>query len=122
MIFKVNNETHSIESFKSTWMPKELELERFLLPHKESDEPVLESSVFGELLLLISNQVKTRQKKRADILALDRAGNAVIVELKRDSGVLGVETQALQYLADFSAYQGQDFICQRLRSGRMGQN
>jgi len=30
--------------------------------------------------------------------------------LKRDKGVLGVETQALQCLADFSVYKGKDFI------------
>jgi hypothetical protein len=32
------------------------------------------------------------------------------VDNKRDNGTLGVETQALQYLADFSVYQGQNFI------------
>jgi hypothetical protein len=110
MIFKINRETYNLEPFKSVWMLKELELEKYLLPHKDSDELILAPDVFGEPLLLISNQVKTRLKKRADILALDRAGRAVIIELKRDNGTLGVETQALQYLADFSAYQGQNFI------------
>ncbi|MCU7960654.1 MAG: hypothetical protein KZQ58_11805 [gamma proteobacterium symbiont of Bathyaustriella thionipta] len=43
-------------------------------------------------------------------LAIDRYGNSVIIELKRDRGFLGVETQALQYLADFSAFKGKDFI------------
>jgi len=94
MIFKFNKATHSLEAFKSTWTPKELELEKYLLPPKGSDEPILEPSAFGEPLLLISNQVKTRLKKRADILALDRAGNAVVIELKRGSGMLGVEMQA----------------------------
>ena len=37
-------------------------------------------------------------------------GNSVIIELKRHSGSLGVDTQALQYLADFSRYKGQNFI------------
>ncbi len=75
MIFGINAKTNNIEPFKSSWIPKELELERYLLPSEGSDEPILAPSVFGEPLLLISNQVKTRQKKRADILALDRAGN-----------------------------------------------
>lgn len=43
-------------------------------------------------------------------MALDRWGNGVIIELKRDSGQLGVETQALQYLVDFQRYRGQAFI------------
>jgi hypothetical protein len=34
----------------------------------------------------------------------------VIVELKRDVGQLGVETQALQYLADFSSFKGESFL------------
>jgi len=110
MIFKINPQTKRIAPVKSSWRPREVELETYLLPPQGSDEPILEASVFGEPLLVISNQVKTRQKKRADILALDRAGNAVIIELKRDIGVLGVETQALQYLADFSSYRGEDFL------------
>ncbi len=110
MIFKVNEQTNSIESVQSLWDPKELEVEKFLLSGLDEKEPILESSVFGEAFLIVSNQVKTRYRKRADILAVDRAGNAVIIELKRDQGTLGVETQALQYLADFSIYRGKDFI------------
>lgn len=34
----------------------------------------------------------------------------MIIELKRDKGTLGVETQALQYLADFSNYRGSRFV------------
>jgi hypothetical protein len=34
----------------------------------------------------------------------------VIIELKRDKGKLGVETQALQYLADVSAFRGKALI------------
>lgn len=109
MIFKIDSRK-GIRPVESSWLPKEVELEKYLLPPQGAEDPILESSVFGEPLLLLSNQVKTRQKKRADILALDRVGNAVIVELKRSIGVLGVETQALQYLADFSSYRGEDFL------------
>ena len=34
----------------------------------------------------------------------------MIIELKRDVGYLGVETQALQYLADFRHLRGQEFV------------
>jgi hypothetical protein len=61
-------------------------------------------------LPLVSNQVRTRASKKADILALDHMGNSVIIELKRKNSPLGVETQALQYLADFSKFKGQEFI------------
>lgn len=96
MIFKVNEEENRIEPFQSLWNPKELEVETYILSGLDEQEPILESSVFGESFLIVSRQVKTRNKKRADILAIDRAGNAVIIELKRDQGALGVETQALQ--------------------------
>lgn len=110
MIFKVNEREGNIEAVRSTWEPKELEVEKYLLSGLDEQEPILESSVFGEAFLIISNQVRTRHRKRADILGVDRAGNAVIIEIKRDQGALGVETQALQYLAEFSTYRGKDFI------------
>ena len=111
MIFRLNPQSQ-LEAFVSGWNPRELEVERFLISSTEGDKdaPVLSEEIFGEPLLLISNQVKTRYKKRADLLAVDGAGNGVIVELKRDVGSLGVETQALQYLADFSATKGRDFL------------
>jgi hypothetical protein len=111
VLFKINEIGQSISAVSSKWNPTELVLEQLLVaPSEDSSVQVLSEAVFGEPLLLISNQVRTRVGKRADILALDRAGNAVIVELKRDYGHLGVETQALQYLADFSAYRGEQFL------------
>lgn len=110
MLFKINPVTGALERVQSEWSPKELELERYLITRGDSNIPVMSESVFGEPLLLVSNQVRTNAKKRADMLALDRAGNGVIIELKRNAGRLGVETQALQYLADFSSYRGANFL------------
>ena len=110
VLFKINKQSGALENIVSDWAPRELELERYLITKADSDIPVMSESVFGEPLLLVSNQVRTIAKKRADILALDRAGNGVIIELKRNAGRLGVETQALQYLADFSKYRGKNFL------------
>lgn len=110
MLFIVDEEKKLLSDVDSTWSPKELELEAYLTNNTDEGVTKLSYSVFGEDLLLIKTQVRTRQKKRADILALDRAGNGVVIELKRHVGKLGVETQALQYLADFSAYKGRNFI------------
>jgi RecB family endonuclease NucS len=93
MLFKIIEKTHQLEPVTSTWNPAELELEKFLIT-SESEVRILSESIFGEPLLLISNQVRTATKKRADILAIDRNGNGVVIELKRDKGRLGVETQA----------------------------
>ena len=118
MLFKINPVSGSLERIRSDWVPRELELERYLVTQADANVPVMSEAVFGEPLLLVSNQVRTTAKKRADILALDRAGNGVIIELKRNIGRLGVETQALQYLADFSSYRGKQFL--RRFSGSSG--
>jgi hypothetical protein len=110
MIFEVDSKTKTLNAYKSFWNPRELELEEYLISTAEEEVPTLNSSVFGETLLLVSNQVRARAGKRADILALDHMGNSVIIELKRKNSPLGVETQALQYLADFSKFKGQAFI------------
>ena len=110
MLYEVDEEYGFLRSVKSSWMPQELDIEKYLITQESDGPPILSEAVFGEPLLLLNNQVRTRNKKRADILALDRAGNGVVIELKRDQGHLGVETQALQYVAEFSAYSGKDFI------------
>ena len=111
MLFKIDTNDQLV-ACNSSWNPKELDLERYIVNTADSETPFLSSRVFGEELLVVSNQVKTRTKKRADILAVDRNGNGVVVELKRDEGKLGVETQALQYLSDFSRYRGGQFVQQ----------
>lgn len=110
MLFKVNENSKTLDPLISDWNPKELELENYLVTLSDDSISEMSASIFGESLLLVSNQVKTAAKKKADILALDTAGNGVIIELKRNLGRLGVETQALQYLADFSNYRGKSFL------------
>lgn len=110
MLYEVDEASGALRSVKSTWRLGELDLERYLITKEDDGPPILSEAVFGEPLLLLSNQVRTRNRKRADILAMDRSGNGVVIELKRDEGRLGIETQALQYLADFSAYTGRNFV------------
>jgi len=110
MLLKINPRTQALEAVASDWTPKELALERYLITHEEGTVPILSDTVFREPLLLVRNQVQTGAGKRADILALDRHGNGVVIELKRNAGRLGVETQALQYIADFSQYRGRHFL------------
>ena len=101
--------------FNSSWSPKELDVQGYILSAC-SDEHTLPEEIFGEDLLVINKEVRTNERKRADILAVDRMGSGVIIELKCDLGRLGVETQALQYLAGFSSYKGAQFINQFAKS------
>lgn len=110
MIFRIEEESSKIVPVESSWNPNELKLEKYIMTSAESEEQILRAEIFGEELFPIGKEVVTKDKKRADILAIDRKGNGVIIELKRDKAQLGVETQALQYLAEFSAYKGSDFI------------
>lgn len=119
MIFEINNENSEskLSPVISSDFLKELELEALLVRQEEEAPLILSEAIFGEPLLLLSNQVRTRSNKKADILALDRRGNGVVIELKRDKGRLGVDTQALQYLADFSAYKGKNFLRKFVKKG-----
>ena len=74
-----------------------------------SRNDILDPNIFGTLLL-VKQQARTHERKKADILALDLNGNSVIIELKKDHARLGVDIQALQYLASFSELKGKDFI------------
>lgn len=129
MLFEISKDGETLKPLRpgageSAWVPKELELEKFIIS-TATDEPgssqLLNENIFGESLLYCGRQSKTLARKRADIVALDRAGNGVVIELKRDAAQLGVETQALQYLADFSRYKGSAFIENFLGKNEQGE-
>src|SRR5690554_4092167 len=88
MFFEVKSGLNQVHS---EWKINELELENYLIGKVDDSDQVLSESVFGEPLLLINNQIRTQAGKRADILALDRQGNGVIIELKKDDAWLGVD-------------------------------
>ena len=76
----------------------------FEADHEESVlEGWLESNPNGILedgpLLIIGRQVPTDLGKSIDLLGIDRDGNVVVVELKRDRTPRDVVAQALEYAA-----------------------
>jgi hypothetical protein len=82
--------------------------------NQQERDAMLHPDIFKEDLYLLRCQGWTKQKKRFDMLALDRRGNSVVIELKRDQAPMGVDTQALQYLADISAEKGAAFLDRHL--------
>lgn len=108
MIYEVIDEKLNV--LTDSWNIPELKLEDYIVSLVNNDENRVLYDVLGEDLLFIKKQIHTNTNKRADLLFLDKNGDAVIVELKKDKGRLGVETQALQYLSDFSNYRGSEFI------------
>ena len=60
--------------------------------------------ILGEDLLIIGKEVILPSGIRIDLLAVDRDGNIVVIELKRDDSGSGVEWQAIKYASYCSAF------------------
>src|SRR5439155_21332198 len=101
---------NNLEAVQRDWFPNELEIEKWIFQGSDEEPLLLPEDVFGERFLKLARQVRTREKKRADIIALDRRGNGVVIELKRDQGRLGVETQVIQHLADVLSMRSRGFV------------
>ena len=110
--FQQGSKPTALKKIDAAWRPSEKELENALIENDEnsSETKYLRMDIFGEDLLLINNQVRTRQGKRADIVAVDKQGHGVFIELKKDKAKRGVETQTLQYLANYAKLTGEDFL------------
>src|SRR5689334_10005044 len=110
MIFEMCRD--GVKPFRADWQPSEIELENYLVFQAEgaTSARTFDASIFGEELLLLERQVMTKQAKRADLVALDQAGNSVFIELKKHEARQGIETQALQYLANFANLKGDNFL------------
>jgi hypothetical protein len=123
MLFKINQETLEEVAKENKKEDKkeilEKDLEKLIISTRYAKDTekygILSKNIFGEELFFIKNQVSTGKTKNnsskyADIIAIDKQGNGVIIELKKDTGNLGVEMQALQYAVLFSAYKGEEFL------------
>ncbi len=66
--------------------------------------------ILGENLLIISEQTLLPSGRQPDLLALDKNGNLVIIELKKDDSGKDVYWQAVTYAANFSEFTYTDII------------
>jgi len=66
--------------------------------------------ILKEDLLIISKQKKMSSGRKPDLLALDKSGNLVIIELKRDDSGKNVYWQAITYAAEFSDWSVNEII------------
>lgn len=67
-----------------------------------------EPSILGSDIVLIGRQVAT-QSGPLDLLGIDKTGNAVIIELKRDRLPREVLTQAIDYASDVATWSVERF-------------
>jgi len=95
--------------------PSSVNLESKLESWIENDIPVLDPD-----LLIIGRQVEAEPCGTIDLLAIDEAGDLVIVELKRDKTPREVTAQALDYaswVSDLSAEQVIEIAGKYLKKG-----
>ena len=106
-IFKIN-----INNQTSTM----LELKAFKDNHiKERDvQNIIKSNpqILGEDLLIISEELAPCEdsKKRLDLLALDKSGKLVVIELKRNDDGFHMDLQAIRYASMIRLFSIQDVI------------
>lgn len=68
--------------------------------------------VLGEELLIIAKEKSYFEgtRERPDLIALDKMGNVVVIELKRDDSGLNIEWQAMKYASYWSKFKVNDII------------
>lgn len=77
-----------LTEYKKIPVDKEEQIENFIEEHPE----ILENDLF-----IIGRQVATTQKTWIDLLGLDKEGNLIIIELKKDKTPRDVVSQILEY-------------------------
>ena len=109
-----NNLYRIIEDNKTLMAIKEIEFSEFNFKERYDIQEWVESypSILGEDLLIISkeNSYFNNTKERPDLIALDKDGNIVIIELKRDDSGTNLEWQAIKYASYLSRFSLNDII------------
>lgn len=97
MLFKYNKKNRQLAHLEETDFASHKIMERQDIEKWVEDNP----DILGEELLIITTEYDKfdKTKERLDLLALDKNGKLVIVELKRDDSGKYVELQAIKYAA-----------------------
>ncbi|NCB66967.1 MAG: DUF4268 domain-containing protein, partial [Bacilli bacterium] len=68
--------------------------------------------ILGEELLIIGKELSffSDTRERPDLIAVDKAGNVVVVELKRDDSGSNLEWQAIKYASYLSKFSKDEVL------------
>jgi len=92
-MYKVDTEAKRILKLTPKTFAELRLLERFDIQEWIANSP----EILGEELLIIAKELELPSRIRIDLLSVDRQGNLVIIELKRDESGSSVEWQAIKY-------------------------
>lgn len=98
-LYKVKESEKKVELIHETEFSIEGFKERYDIQEWIADNP----NILGEELFIIAKEFNEfdKTRERTDLLALDREGNLVIIELKRDDTGADVHWQAIKYASYF---------------------
>lgn len=105
-MFSVDKDNIELEEVK----PEEF-AELDILERQDLEEWVIEQpKILGEELLVISSELQNYEdiNERLDVLALDKNGNLVVVELKRDKADKTTDLQAIKYASYIATFTAED--------------
>ena len=107
-LFRVHPESKILQSVK------EVDFSDFGFKERFDIQEWIESTpeVLGEELLIIAKEKSYFEgtRERPDLIALDKAGNVVVIELKRDDSGENTEWQAIKYASYWSKFTVNDII------------
>lgn len=106
MIFSVNEDTKELKH-----LPEQELVQLELLEREDLEEWAIEEPrILGEDLLVVSSEYSKFQdlRDRLDILAIDREGKLVVVELKRDRADQTTDLQAIKYASYCATLTAED--------------
>ena len=93
---------------------KEIEFSDFNFKERYDIQEWVESTpeILGEKLLIVSKELSyfSDTRERPDLIAIDKLGNLVIIELKRDDSGTNVEWQAIKYASYISKFKPEDIL------------
>ena len=107
-LFKIDSSTHSAEAVAEVEFAKLGFQERSHIQEWVAKNP----SILGEELLIVGKEFSgfDRTGERADLVAVDRYGKVVVIELKRDDSGADVHWQAIKYASYFSHATADAFV------------
>ena len=107
-LFKIDPSTQQSRSVRETEFAMMGFRERRDIQEWIAEDP----SILGEELLIIAKEFSgfDRTHERADLVAVDRDGNIVVIELKRDDTGADAHWQAIKYASYFKRAQPDEIV------------